>query len=97
LSARDGRRSARRADETALFADAVTLLHRARGLRQELEVATATGVDETERLVHGATTAGIEAGLAQGIEAALRGLKGARAAAGGDDPPWLRRLLDSLE
>jgi hypothetical protein len=69
----------------------------ARGLRQELEGATATRVDETERLVHGAIAAGIEYGLGQGLEAALRGLREARAAAGGDDPLWLRRLLDSLE
>jgi hypothetical protein len=85
------------ADATVLFADAAALLHRARGLRQELEGATATRVDETERLVHGAIAAGIEHGLGQGLEAALRGLKEARVAAGCDDPPWLRRLLDSLE
>jgi hypothetical protein len=71
-------------------------MHRARALRQELEAATATGADETERLVHGAIAAGIEAGLLQGLEAALRGLREARAAAGGADPAWLRQLLDGL-
>jgi hypothetical protein len=84
-------------DSTALFADAATLLHRARGLRHELEVATGTGVNEAERLVHGAIAAGIEAGLVKGLEAALRELREARAATGGAEPAWLRRLLDGLE
>jgi hypothetical protein len=83
-------------DATALFADASMLMRRARGIRQELEVATATGADETERLLHGAIAAGIEGGLVQGLEAALRGLREARAAGGGADPAWLRRLLDGL-
>jgi hypothetical protein len=33
-------------DATALFADASALMRRARGIRQELEAATATGADE---------------------------------------------------
>jgi hypothetical protein len=37
-------------DATALFADASALMRRARGIRQELEAVTATGVDETARL-----------------------------------------------
>jgi hypothetical protein len=53
-------------DATALYADAAALMRRARGLRQELKAATASGVKETERLVHGATVAGIETGLVQG-------------------------------
>jgi uncharacterized protein (DUF169 family) len=81
-------------DATALFADASALMRRARGIRQELEAATATGADETE---HGAIMAGIEAGLVQGLEAALRGLREAREAAGGADPASLRRLLDGLK
>jgi hypothetical protein len=68
-------------DGTALFADASALMRRARDLRKELEIATATGDNETERLTHGAITAGIECGLVQGLEAALRGLRGR---AGGD-------------
>ena len=60
-------------DATALFADAGALMRRARGIRQELEAATATGADEAERLVHGAIAAGIEGGLVQGLEAALGG------------------------
>jgi hypothetical protein len=83
-------------DATALFADASALMRRARGIRQELEAATATGADEAERLVHGAIAAGIESGLVQGLEAALRGLREAREAAGGAEPAWLRRLLEGL-
>jgi hypothetical protein len=84
------------ADATALFAQAATLMRRARGLRLELEAMTATGTDEAERLVHGAIAAGIEAGLVQRLEAALRGLREARPAAGGAEPAWLRRLLDGM-
>ena len=83
-------------DATALFADAAALMRRARGIRQELEAATASGVEETERLVHGATVAGIEAGLMQGLEAAVRELREARARMEGAPPEWLRRLLDGL-
>jgi hypothetical protein len=72
-------------------------MRRARGIRQELEQAQAAGADETERLVHGAIAAGIEAGLGQGLEAALRGLREAREATGGAEPAWLRRLLDGLK
>jgi hypothetical protein len=46
--------------------------------------------------VHGAIAAGIEGGLVQGLEAALRGLREARVASGGTEPAWLRRLLDGL-
>jgi hypothetical protein len=42
-----------------------------RAIRQKLQAATATGVDEAERLVHGAIVGGIESGLVQGLEAAL--------------------------
>ena len=63
---------------------------------QELEAATATGADETERLVHGAIAAGIEGGLVQGLGAALKGLREAREATGGAEPAWLRQLLDGL-
>jgi hypothetical protein len=73
-------------------------MRRARGIRQELEQAQATGADETERLVHGAIAAGIEEPeLGQGLEAALRGLREAREATGGAEPAWLRRLLDGLK
>jgi hypothetical protein len=61
-------------------------MRRARDLRQELEAATATGTDERERLVHGAITAGMEAGLVQGLEAALRGLREARDVSGAPSP-----------
>jgi hypothetical protein len=71
-------------------------MRRARGIRQELEALTATGADEAERLTHGAIAAGIEGGLIQGLEAALRGLREARDATGGAPPPWLRKLLDDL-
>jgi len=83
-------------DATAFFTDAATLMRRARGIRQELEQAQATGVDEAERIVHGAIVAGIESGLGQGLEAALRELKAARGAGGGAEPAWLRRLFDEL-
>jgi hypothetical protein len=83
-------------DATALYAEASTLLRRARGIRQELEGAKATGADEAERLVHGAIVAGIESGLRRGLEAALRGLREARQASGGAEPAWLRQLLDGL-
>jgi hypothetical protein len=83
-------------DATALFADASALMRRARGIRQELEAATAAGADEAERLVHGAIGAGLEGGLVQGLEAALRGLRAARQATGGAEPAWLRRLLHGL-
>jgi hypothetical protein len=83
-------------DATTLFADASALMRGARGLRQELEAATGMGADEAERLVHGAIAAGIEAGRVQGREAALRGLREARAASGGAEPAWLRRLQDGL-
>jgi hypothetical protein len=43
-------------DATALFGDAAALIHRARGIRQELQGAPAAGVDEAERLVHGTIT-----------------------------------------
>jgi hypothetical protein len=84
------------ADAKALFADVGTLMRRARGIRLELEQAQATGADEAERLTHGAIAAGIEWGLVQGLETALLGLRDARAAAGGEEPAWLRRLLDGL-
>jgi hypothetical protein len=62
------------ADATAaLFSDASALMRRARGMRQELEQARATGADEAERLTHGAIAAGIEGGLVQGLEADLAG------------------------
>ena len=83
-------------DAASLFADASALMRRARGIRQELEAATATGADEAERLIHGAIAAGIEHGLVQGLEAALQGLREAREAAGGTPPAWLRKLLDGL-
>jgi hypothetical protein len=83
-------------DATALFADASALMRRARGIRQELEQAQATGADGAERLTHGAIAAGIESGLEHGLEAALRGLREAREATGGAEPAWLRQLLDGL-
>ncbi len=69
-------------DATALFAEAAVLMRRAHGLRQELEAAPASGVEETERLVHGATMTGIETGLQQGFQAARRALREARDATG---------------
>jgi hypothetical protein len=36
-------------DATALFADASALMRRARGIRQELEAASATGADESRQ------------------------------------------------
>jgi catechol 2,3-dioxygenase-like lactoylglutathione lyase family enzyme len=83
-------------DATALFAEAAALLRRAHGIRQELEAATAPGMEETERLVHAATMAGIEAGLQQGLEAAQRSLKDALEATTGLEPAWLRKLLEGL-
>ena len=73
-------------DATALYDDAAALMRRARGLRQELKAATASGVKETERLVHGATVAGIETGLVQGLDAARRALREAQERAG-EAPP----------
>jgi hypothetical protein len=83
-------------DATILFAEAARLLHRARAIRQQLGQAPATGADEAERLVHGAIAAAIEAGLVQRLEAALRGLREARAVGGAAEPAWLRQLLDGL-
>jgi hypothetical protein len=63
-------------DATALFADASALMRRARGIRQELEAATATGADEAERLVHGAIAAGIEGGARAGARGRAAGAPG---------------------
>jgi hypothetical protein len=59
----------------AVFEDA-TLMRRARGIRQELEAATATGADEAERLVHGAIAAGIEGGARAGARGRAAGAPG---------------------
>jgi hypothetical protein len=64
-----------------LFADASALMHAARGIRQELAAATATGADEAELLVQGAIAAGIEGGPRSG---ARGGPAGAQASAGGE-------------
>jgi hypothetical protein len=81
------------ADATALFADASALMRRTRGIRQELEAATATGADEAERLVHGVSRPGSKPDSFR-VRGCAAGLPGS--ACGGAEPPWLRRLLDSL-
>jgi len=86
------------ADALALLTEAAALLGKACALRGELaDARPTTGAAETERIMHGAAVATIEAGLEQAFAMVLRELRSAQERAGGAEPVWLRDLLHCLD